>query len=351
MNRGTLLIRADANAHIGAGHVMRCLALAQAWQDAGGDAVFAMAEAAPPLEHRLLEENFRIVRVSAPPGSRDDLEDTRALIAAKPPSWTVLDGYRFDAYYQSEIKRWCRLLVMDDNGQLERYSADVVVNQNVHAGETLYAGRVTPETRLLLGPQYAILRNEFAAYRDWTREVAEVGSRVLVTMGGSDPSDFAPRILPWLAKMQGSELWARVVVGGGAGNAHAVKEAAANSAGRIEVLVDARNMAELMAWADLAIAGAGSTCWEMCLLGLPSIVVEVAENQQPIARQLEALGAAVNAGPPAEIDCRSIAQRAEQLLSSAGERFAMSGAARKLVDGWGRERVLEAMQMGDVPCD
>jgi len=129
----------------------------------------------------------------------------------------VLDGYRFNAYYQSEIKRCCRLLVMDDEGQLERYSADVVVNQNVHAGEGLYAGRVTPQTRLLLGPQYAMLRNEFAAYRDWTREVTEVGSRVLLTMGGSDPSDFAPRILPWLARMRGNELWARVVVGGGAG--------------------------------------------------------------------------------------------------------------------------------------
>ena len=349
MNPGTLLIRADASAESGSGHVMRCLALAQGWRVAGGKVMFAMAQATAAIEQRLTEEKCCIARVPGRPGSPGDLEYTTALLAAESPSWVVLDGYRFDAHYQSELKSLRPLLVVDDNGLVEHYSADVVANQNVHAIEAMYRRRAQ-HTRLLLGTQYAMLRNEFDPYRDWTREIPTTGTRVLVTMGGSDPTDFTPRILPRLAELQGNALRVRVIVGGSASNASVVEEVAAKLTGQVQVVRDARNMAELMAWADLAIAGAGSTCWEMCLLGLPAILVVAAENQQPIAQQLEGVGAALNAGRSAEVDCASLAQRAHQLLMSADTRLAMSRAARKLVDGRGRERVLGVMRTGDAPC-
>jgi UDP-2,4-diacetamido-2,4,6-trideoxy-beta-L-altropyranose hydrolase len=350
MNPGALLIRADASAATGTGHVMRCLALAQGWRKAGGDVVFVLAEVTPALERRLAEEGYRIARVPGPPGGPEDLEATQILMADESPAWAVLDGYRFDAHYQSELKRCHPLLVVDDNGMVEHYSADVVVNQNVHATEDLYSQRAE-HTRLLLGPQHAMLRNEFAAYRDWPREIAAAGTRVLLTMGGSDPSEFAPRILPRLAELPIAGLQIRVVVGGSAGNASVVQKLAADFEGRIQVILNATDMPELMAWADLAIAGAGTTCWEMCLLGLPAILLEAAENQRPIARQLEAVGAAVNGGPSAAVDCASLAQRAHELLMSSDTRLGMSRAARKLVDGRGRERVLEAMRKGQKPCD
>ncbi|MFY9558886.1 MAG: UDP-2,4-diacetamido-2,4,6-trideoxy-beta-L-altropyranose hydrolase [Terriglobales bacterium] len=349
MNPGTLLIRADANAAIGSGHVMRCLALAQSWRQAGGNVVFGMAEATAAVEQRLVENSCRIAQVAGSPGSGEDLRGTRVLVAAESPSWIVLDGYQFDAHYQSELKRLRPLLVVDDNGLVEHYSADVVANQNVHATEAMYMRR-GQHTRLLLGPQYALLRNEFAAYRQWTREIPARGTRLLVTMGGSDPSGFTPRILRQLAELPGNALQIRVVVGGSATNASVVKEVAAEHGGRVQVILDARNMAELMEWADLAVAAAGSTCWEMCLLGLPAILVVAAENQRPIARQLDVVGAGLNAGPSAEIDSAWLAQRAHQLLMSADARIAMSRAARKLVDGRGRERVLDVMQTGDAPC-
>lgn len=349
MNPGTLLIRADASAASGSGHVMRCLALAQGWREAGGDVVFAMAEATEAIKQRVTEENCRMAQVSGAPGSLDDLRSARVLVAAESPAWIVLDGYRFDAHYQAELKSLRPLLVVDDNGLVEHYSADVVANQNVHAIEAMYTRRAQ-HTRLLLGPQYAMLRNEFGPYRQWTREIPTTGTRVLVTMGGSDPSDFTPRILPRLAELPGDALQVRVVVGGSASNVSVVEEVAAELMGRVQVVRDARHMAELMAWADLAIAGAGSTCWEMCLLGLPAILVVAAENQRPIARQLEVVGAALNAGPSAEVDCASLAQRAHQLLMSADTRLAMSRAARSLVDGRGRERVLDVMRTGDASC-
>lgn len=319
---------------------MRCLALAQGWRQAGGDVVFAMAEATPALEQRLAEENCRIARVSAAPGSREDLKATRTLMAAESPSWFALDGYRFDAAYREAIgEAGPKCLLVDDNGGQDCFEPDLVLNQNVHATADLYSRRAR-HTRLLLGPRYALLRKEFAEYCDYVREIPENGKKILVTMGGSDPNDLTPRILPHLGERLGKDVQVRVVVGGDAGHARAVESQASAFQGRVQVLRDVRNMAELMGWADLAIAAAGTTCWEMCCLGLPAIVVEAADNQRPIARKLDTMGVAVNAGPVQLVDCAELAERAHEMLRDQQRRSQMSLRARRLVDGRGAGRVL-----------
>jgi RimJ/RimL family protein N-acetyltransferase len=139
------------------------------------------------------------------------------------------------------------------------------------------------------------------------------------------------------------DLQIRVVVGGSAENWSGVAEAADRFPGRVEVMSNVANMAELMAWADLAIAGAGTTCWEMCLLGLPSILVVVAANQRFIAEHLATIGAAVNAGPAESLDGSSLAQITAELLEDGDRRGKMSQSARQLVDGLGSERVRAAL--------
>src|SRR5208282_1943560 len=200
-----------------------------------------------------------------------------------------------------------------------------------------------PSTRLLLGPRYALLRNEFTAYRNWARKVPERGTRILLTMGGSDPKDLTPRILSALADLSIDNLQIRVVVGGSAENRSGVAEKAERFPGRVEVMSNVANMAESMVWADLAIAGAGTTCWEMCLLGVPAILVVVAENQRFIAQHLARIGAAVNAGPAESLDCSFLAQITAELLGSGDRRLEMSQSARQLVDGLGSDRVRAAL--------
>jgi len=172
----------------------------------------------------------------------------------------------------------------------------------------------------------------------------------LVTMGGSDPKDLTPRILSALADLSIGDLQIRAVVGGSSENRSDVAEKAGRFPGRVEVLSNVAIMAELMAWADLAIAGAGTTCWEMCLLGVPAILVVVAENQRFIAGHLARIGAAINAGPAESIDCSSLSQLAAELLGNRDRRFQMSQSARHLVDGEGRDRVLEMMRTRDASC-
>ena len=342
MKRGILLVRADAAVTSGTGHVMRCLALAQAWQHAGGDVIFAIAQSTVAIQERLRSETVKVVAIHGVPGSAEDMQQTIDAALFHKAEWLVVDGYHFDAHYVSELQNVLSLLVIDDNGELESYSSELVLNQNVHARAEMYAKRA-PSTRLLLGPRYALLRNEFTAYRNWARKVPERGTRILLTMGGSDPKDLTPRILSALADLSIDNLQIRVVVGGSAENRSGVAEKAERFPGRVEVMSNVANMAESMVWADLAIAGAGTTCWEMCLLGVPAILVVVAENQRFIAQHLARIGAAVNAGPAESLDCSFLAQITAELLGSGDRRLEMSQSARQLVDGLGSDRVRAAL--------
>ena len=342
MKRGILLVRADAAVTSGTGHVMRCLALAQAWQHAGGDVIFAIAQSTVAIQERLRSETVKVVAIHGVPGSAEDMRQTIDAALFHKAEWLVVDGYHFDAHYVSELQNVLSLLVIDDNGELESYSSELVLNQNVHARAEMYAKRA-PSTRLLLGPRYALLRNEFTAYRNWARKVPERGTRILLTMGGSDPKDLTPRILSALADLSIDNLQIRVVVGGSAENRSGVAEKAERFPGRVEVMSNVANMAESMVWADLAIAGAGTTCWEMCLLGVPAILVVVAENQRFIAQHLARIGAAVNAGPAESLDCSFLAQITAELLGSGDRRLEMSQSARQLVDGLGSDRVRAAL--------
>ena len=349
MKRGTLMVRADAGPEMGTGHVMRCVALAQSWCDSGGRAIFGLAHSTPAIDDLLRAEQIEIVRIDGVPGSREDALQVVHIAQDWNVDWLVADGYQFGEVYQKQLQSARPLLTIDDNGLLESYPSDLVVNQNAHAREAMYAQR-SPATKLLLGPSYALLRDEFVAYRDCVREIPERGSRLLLTMGGSDAGNLTPRILPALAELPVDDLEIRVAVGGSATNADEVEAIAARFGERVAVQRNARNMAELMAWADLAIAGAGTTCWEMCSLGLPALLVVVAENQRFIAEKLARIGAAENAGCADGIDCHALAQRCRELLASRERRLALSQNARIVVDGRGRERVLEMMKCGDEMC-
>jgi len=150
MKRGNLVIRADGSTLIGSGHIMRCLALAQAWQDAGGGVLFLMGTGVPILEERLKSEGMDTAHLRAHAGSTDDAVETANLAQEVGATWVVLDGYHFDAVYQRTIKdSGVRLLFIDDNGHADHYYADIVVNQNIHAHAGLYTNR-EPYTQLLL---------------------------------------------------------------------------------------------------------------------------------------------------------------------------------------------------------
>jgi UDP-2,4-diacetamido-2,4,6-trideoxy-beta-L-altropyranose hydrolase len=342
MSLGPLLIRADATSELGAGHVMRCLALAQAWRDAGGRALFAMAQAPPAIKQRLRAESCEVVYISAQPGSEEDGRETLRLAQEHKADWVAVDGYQFGSDYQRNLKAaGFKVFFVDDYGHSEHYYADVVLNQNVSADEKLYQNREA-YTRLLMGTKYCLLRREFTAWREWERDIPKVGRRVLITMGGADPQNVTGRVMQGLGLVQRGDLEATIVVGGSNPHFEALQSAAGHKG--IALSRDATNMAELMAKADIAISAAGSTCWELCLLGLPALSIDVADNQKAVARELDRRGCAIHLGNAEDVTVAKIASESEKLLGSQELRLTLSQRSRELVDGCGAQRVASILR-------
>ena len=339
----TLIIRADASITMGTGHVMRCLALAQAWQDSGGMAVFAMAESTESIDRRLRAEGVGTVRLRASANSFEDAQQTAQLARDYGAMWVIVDGYQFDSAYQFNLKSTAlKLLLVDDTGRCEKYFADIVLNQNVDASEAMDRN-LTGDARLLLGSRYALMRREFWGWCDRRREIASVGSKVLIAMGGSDAENITLRIIDALQSLSGLEVM--VVVGGSNPHWESLRQAALRFSGELELRRDVPDMPQLMTWADVAISAAGGTCYELALLQVPMLVIAVAENQQPTRRALAQHGAAIDLGSSEILDADCLAKSLQEVIRDFELRQSLAENARRRVDGRGAQRVVEALAL------
>lgn len=338
-----LLIRADAGLQIGTGHVMRCLALAQAWQEAGGRTHFVMALDAPSVAARLTAEGMEITRISARPGTSEDAQQTVIIARQRKASWVMLDGYHFGVDYQLAIKQTglC-LLLMDDNGHAGHYYADVVLNQNIYADESLYPNR-EPYTHLLLGSQYVLLRREFLPWRGWKRENPEIARKVLVTLGGGDDTNMTLNAIEALEQVDVDGLEVVVVIGGGNPHRNELQSVIQDLQLPIRVESNATNMADLMAWSEVAIAGSGTTCWEVIFMGLPSVILVLAENQKWAARILTEKRILLGLGIEHRAEAQEIAEALRNLMLNHEMRQEFSHNHYLLVDGLGVNRVTDHM--------
>lgn len=344
MGNNYLIIRADADARMGAGHLMRCLALGQAWKDAGGRIIFITSCADEWLLQRLCSEGFTVHRLGRPYPDDQDWGMTEHLLSENPNSWLVLDGYHFDSDYQKRVKEaGYRLMVIDDTGHLPHYYGDIVLNQNIHAKDLCYS--CEPYAKLLLGPQYVLLRREFLKWRGWKREIPEIARKVLVTLGGSDPDDVTLKVIRALQNLEIDALEATIVAGGSNPNFGELQSAVRASRLPMRLESNVTNMPELMAWADVAVSGGGSTCWELAFMGLPDLVSILADNQIPIAGRLEEMGSAVNLGWYENLSSSQIARELKRLVVAAEKRAGMAHRGQELVDGKGTTRVLTHMRV------
>ena len=343
MRQETLVIRTDASAAMGTGHVMRCLALAQAWRREGGDVVFAMADSTPGLARRLEHEHFSSKRLNCAAGSSEDAKALAIAAAELHATWVAVDGYQFSSAYQHSIEQsGFKILWIDDTGQCMPYCADLILNQNVYAEPEMYLER-SEETRLLLGPEYVLLREEFLGWKNWRRDFREAAARVLVTMGGSDAQNATAQILRVLARAD-LDIEIDVVVGGSNPHGEIIRQLIRELPCRVSIRSDVANMAELMAGADLAISAAGVTCYELALLQVPMILVTLAKNQVPTAKAFGNCGAAVNLGNFENSDFGLVIEAVRELSVNREYRRSLANKARSLIDGNGSNRVCQALQ-------
>jgi UDP-2,4-diacetamido-2,4,6-trideoxy-beta-L-altropyranose hydrolase len=346
----TLIIRADASIAIATGHVMRCLALAEAWQDAGGNVVFAMAESTPAIEARLRLEEMEIVQLNASPNSIEDARTVSALANDRQATWVVVDGYRFDSEYQRNLKHaGLKLLFIDDLGQCKHCSADIVLDQNVHASEKMYAKR-EPYTQLLLGPRHVMLRREFRVRRDWRRKIPQLGRKLLITMGGSDPDNLTLRLIDAFPRISVPDLEITVVAGGSNPQLAELRRKVAELDLPIHLVANASNMPDLMAQADVAIICAGGTLWELLYMGCATLSYFRTTVQGQIIAELDDMGAVHSMGSVEDFDQNSLVRAVDETMACQDRRERMARLGRTLVDGEGIGRVLDSVLCSGTDC-
>jgi UDP-2,4-diacetamido-2,4,6-trideoxy-beta-L-altropyranose hydrolase len=344
----TLVFRADASVSMGTGHVMRCLALAQAWQDAGGRAVFAMAEAPAAVRARVLTEGVEVAPIEATAAGDDDARGVKDLARHYGAGWVVLDGYHFGTRYQREVNSGGpKVLLLDDDGFAESDLAepspvDLILNQNANATESMYARR-GPYGRLLLGTQYALLRREFAEWKNWERKTTQTARHLLITMGGSDPDNLTSLVIKGLSLVKTEGVRSTIVAGGSNPHFGILQSLASSRGGTIQLHERVSNMPELMAQADIAIIAAGGTLWELLYMSCP--VLSFARNpvQGRILDELRRSGVVHTLGDPKHVETATLALAIDQLAMSPERRASMSKLGRLQVDGEGARRVCEIL--------
>lgn len=311
-----LLVRADDRPEVGAGHVMRTLALVERWSRSG-PALVALGSHGSPLAERVRRAGGDVVVAGT---TRDDA-GLGALVDAHRPAWVVLDGYRFGTEVQSQIRSLGpRLAVVDDHGHHGSYDADVVVDQNL--GDPSRGAVLRPDgAAALLGPRYALVREEFRS----VSSVLDDASRptIVVTLGGY-AAERAEQVADDLADdlahcLADRDIVATVTTPARAGSTEA--------------------MARLLAGATVVVSAAGSTSWELCALGRPSLLVAVADNQEPVGAALADAGAARYLGVLDDVERADLAGAVTDLVTDAGARAGLARRADALVDGLGADRV------------
>jgi UDP-2,4-diacetamido-2,4,6-trideoxy-beta-L-altropyranose hydrolase len=333
-HRMKVLFRADASVVAGVGHVMRCLALAQALIDDGQQAAIATSELGPALRRRFAAESVDVHPLRADVAADEELEELRGIIERGPFERVVVDGYQFDDAYHRALGELAHITRLDDLGAAN-VRANVLVNQNVHASLVDYPGRAL-ETELLLGPRFAALRREFG--RPDAREHPDRARRLLVSMGGSDAAGLTDRTIEAL---RGSGYEVHVVIG----PLHPAmrREAALAKASGFTPIVDADDMSDQLQWADMVIGAAGTSALEFAAMGAPAILLSAADNQRPVATAHARAGAAIAIGRPAADLEDSLRAAVDDLAGDRQRRETMGEAGRRLVDGAGAGRVVKRL--------
>lgn len=351
-----VLFRADASLQMGTGHVMRCLTLADALRADGAEISFICRQLEGNLIEFIIAKGYRVHALST--GSEgnlsstdedatvhadwlgatqaEDIQTCRSIVQQYQPDWLIVDHYALDERWEHALKDDCRKLMVIDDLADRKHCCDLLLDQTYGRKDIDYRPLVPDNCKLLLGAQYALLRPEFALWREYSlkrRSEPEL-KKLLVSLGGADADNYTGQVLQALSDCHLPEAFEiLVVMGPSSPHMDSVKKLAAALPYQTEVVCNVSNMAELMANADLAIGAAGATTWERCCVGLPTIQTVIAANQSFAADILSKQGAVIII-PNAETLAR--------LLKNVDMK-GLSSQASLICDGRGLSRVTKVL--------
>lgn len=335
------MIRADASPQVGGGHISRCLALADRLTDSGWTCLLATRADTlavwPDIEQRL--------SVLFIPSSTAPADEAAYLFASLPQGCELLivDHYGLDITFEGTCRGWSDHIFVIDDLANRPHDADWLLDQTPGRQPDAYSELVPVSCGFLIGPEYALLRPEFAIQRQALRRREAGINALLVTFGASDPGDITSQVVEVLLGMNIAPKIDVVIGTGHPATAQLEHSAESNPGLTIHHTTDQFSI--LMQRADLCIGAGGVTALERCCLGLPSLVIRTAENQNTMVAGLQATGAICDIGFAPSMSRAEIRENLQAALSrmTADRILAMSSASAAVCDGRGLWRVLLAL--------
>lgn len=341
---------------------MRCLTLADALKAQGAECYFVCREHSGNLRDLInsrgydvhvlpfndvtgnaLDQPYHSFWLGA--SQETDATETSRILELLNPCWVVVDHYALDVIWEKKIKiNGRKLMVIDDLADRQHIS-DILLDQTFGRNPADYSGLVPSESTLLCGSKYALLRPDFIKYRTYSlnRRAEYKLEQLIVSLGGVDKDNVTRKVLESLEQTAlPKSCCITVVMGATAPWLTDIQFLASTLPWNTEVLVSVNGMAQIMAESDLAIGAAGSTSWERCCLGLPTVMVVLAENQRFAANLLEHAKAIVNLPLDRNLPLKLKIFIDKAILSSEFLKD-MSENSRVLVDGAGCAQVLNAL--------
>ena len=360
-----ILFRVDASLQMGTGHVMRCLTLAQALRDRGAHCRFICREHPGHLLEQIRQAGFEAIALPladqsdrpSPPADQpllahapwlgatwsEDAAQTIAALGEDRPDWLIVDHYALDHRWQAQLRPHCgKIMVIDDLADRD-HDCDLLLDQNLVADlEHRYDQRLPPHCPRLLGPSYALLQPAYGELHPRTPPRLGPVQRILVYFGGADNQNLTGRAIAAFLALDRPDIALDGVINPASPHAAAVRRQVQGH-GNLTLHEGLPSLAPLMVQADLAIGAGGATSWERCCLGLPALVVTLADNQTPIAAELHRRGLIRWLGDQASVTVATLKTALLDILQDGEHLTQWSSRCRALVDGQGTEQVAELL--------
>lgn len=352
-----ICFRVDSSIEIGSGHVMRCLTLAEEFTRNGHNVVFMSRLHEGNLCNLMRSKGYEVLTLEKPTKdivgtlkhakwlgvtTDEDLKESEQVILNSNHKfdWIIIDHYAIDITWERSIRKHIpNVMVIDDIAD-RQHDCDILLDQNFYqSAESRYLNLVPSHCNMLLGPKYALLRNEFIEYYPIKKEHQDI-KKILVFYGGSDATDETLKAINAIKNINDLDLHADVVVGGLNSNKALIKEQCEDE--NFTFHYNINYMAKLMHEADFAVCAGGSTTWERYCVGLPAIVTAVAYNQVELCENAHILGVDQYIGLSNEVTVKSIEDKLKTLLMEETHKKRL--IAKEVVDGNGKKRVLDVIR-------
>ena len=343
----TVVFRVDASGEIGFGHLSRCINLAEVLRSRGNEVSFICRDD-ESQSFRVLEDRLfsTVLLPSLAAGEvsnqQQDADQTVEALNGIRPDWLVVDNYGLDKQWEQGMRPHTAKIAVIEDLPGRRHDCDLLLDQNYSdRSNDAFSGQVPDACEFLLGPRFALISQEFRRIREIKTKPASELKHIFVFCGGSDPQNLTQQVIDELSIDELSNIAIDVVIG--AQNKGFNREALHKLKPNFEIHEAGAEFAQIMRRADLAIGAGGTTSWERMCLGVPSVVVSIAENQNPACEKLGRDDLVTYLGAQASLRPGAIRDEVLEVISSYSSVFDQIESGQILVDGRGCERVAEVM--------